>query len=125
MAKWTVIFYTSEDGRCPLEEFIASRKPREQAKLISWVAQLEKDGPNLPRPFADLLEDGIHELRIKLTGQQIRALYFFCYREIIVLTHTFEKATSRVPKRQLQKAKSIRSRFLKRFPNPDDLRGES
>ena len=105
MAKWTVLFYKDTDGRCTLDEFIVSRTPREQAKLLSWIAQLDQEGPNLARPFADLLEDGIHELRIKLTGQRIRALYFFCYKEFIVLTHTFEKTTNRVPKREIKKAR--------------------
>ena len=125
MAKWTVLFYRNADESCPLDEFIASRKPREQAKLISWIGQLEKDGPNLVRPFADLLEDGIHELRVKLTGQQIRALYFFCYGEFIVLTHTFAKTTSRVPKREIKRAKDVRSEFLRRYSDPENLRGES
>jgi len=125
MANWTVLFYRDTDGRCPVDEFIISRKPREQAKLLSWIIQLEQEGPNLARPFADLLEDGIHELRIKLTGQQIRALYFFCYREFIVLTHTFEKTTTRVPKREIQKAKNLRSKFLSQYSDSKNLRGGS
>jgi hypothetical protein len=38
-------------------------------------------GPTLPRPYADLLKDGIHELRIRLSGDHIRMLYFFCFRK--------------------------------------------
>ncbi len=32
---------------------------------------LEEKGPPLPRPYADLLTDGIHELRVKLSGIMI------------------------------------------------------
>jgi len=51
-------------------------------KIFSVFYYLEKQGPNLPRPYTDLLEDGIHELRIKLSGEQIRILYFFVMETI-------------------------------------------
>jgi len=68
----------------------------------------------LPRPYADLLEDGIHELRIKLTGTQVRILYFFCYRNTIVLTNVFDKHSDKVPKKQIKLAKENRNDFLTR-----------
>jgi phage-related protein len=80
---------------------------------------LETDGPNLPRPYADLLKDGIHELRIKLTGTQVRILYFFCYQNIIVLTHVFVKHTNTVPESEIALAKSYRTDFLSRYSEKD------
>jgi phage-related protein len=71
--------------------------------------------PNLTRPYADLLGDGIHELRIKLTGKQVRILYFFCYRQYIILTHSFVKNTDKVPTNAINKAKRLREDFLKRY----------
>jgi phage-related protein len=61
------------------------------------------------------LEDGIHELRIKLTGDQVRILYFFCYRDIIILTNSFEKHTDKVPKSEIKLAKINREDFLSRY----------
>ena len=85
-------------------EFIDSSKSKNQAKILSLISYLEDLGPNLPRPYADILEDGIHELRIKLSGDQIRILYFFCYKSFIVLTHVFNKNTDKVPKSEIKKA---------------------
>jgi hypothetical protein len=65
---WQVSFYPKGDGTLPVKEYIESLSPREYAKTMSFIALLIEKGPNLPRPYADLLEDGIHELRIKLTG---------------------------------------------------------
>jgi phage-related protein len=79
------------------------------------VSLLEEQGPNLPRPYADLLIDGIHELRLKLTGDQIRILYFFCYKEFIVLTHVFTKRTEVVPAPEIKKSQKCRDDFLSRF----------
>ncbi len=115
MKKWHVIYYESEQGNCPIEKFIISRKQSNKAKTLSLISFLEEKGPNLPRPYADLLEDGIHELRIKLSGDQIRILYFFCYKEFIILTHAFTKNTNKVPASEIKKAKKYRDDFLIRY----------
>lgn len=120
-SEWIVIYYETEDGKCPVMDFIDSRNKRNQAKVLGLVSFLEEMGPILPRPYADLLEDGIHELRVKLSGDQVRILYFFCYKNYIVLTHSFTKTTDKVPKSEIKKAKKIREDFLKRF-NEDQLK---
>lgn len=119
--KWKVLYYSTETDSCPVEEFINGRTASNQAKIFNWIEQLEIKGPNLPRPYADLLEDGIHELRIKLSGNQVRILYFFIYKEYIILTHAFTKNTDKVPKAELVKAKKFRDDFIKRF-NENDLK---
>jgi hypothetical protein len=113
--KWHVLYYESADGVCPVQEFIDTRKDRDQAKILSWVSLLEERGPNLPGPYADVLIDGIHELRLKLTGEQFRILYFFCYREFIVLNHIFAKRTDVVPASEIKRAQKYRDDFLSRF----------
>ncbi len=75
---WHVLYYGSVDGKCPVREFIDSISERNQAKTLALIAALEERGTNLPRPYADLLKDGIHELRVKLSGNQVRIFYFFC-----------------------------------------------
>lgn len=96
-------------------EFVDSRSKRNQAKLLSLISFLEDKGPTLPRPYADFLEDGIHELRVKLSGDQIRVLYFFCYKNVIVLSHAFRKSTDKIPKSEINKAREFREDFLQRF----------
>jgi phage-related protein len=114
-SRWNIIYYETEHNECPVEEFINSRSIGNRVKILNWFEQLEIYGPNLPRPYADLLEDGIHELRIKLSGEQIRIIYFFCYKEFIILTHAFKKNTDKVPKNEITKAKKYRNDFLSRF----------
>ena len=115
MNKWHVLYYEKVDGSCPVQEFIDARKDRDQAKIFSWLSLLEEHGPNLPRPYADILTDGIHELRVKLAGDQVRVLYFFCYKEFIVLSHAFIKHTDSVPQVEIRKAQKYRTDFLTRF----------
>ena len=116
---WRVSYYETPEGNCPVREFIDSRKGRDQAKIFTLISALQDRGPTLPRPYADLLEDGIHELRTRLSGDHFRVLYFFCFRRFIVLTHAFAKVTAEVPRAEIQKAKRFRSDFLSRFKESD------
>ena len=111
---WHVLYYESAEGECPVKEFIDSMSERNQAKTLAVIAALEGRGPNLPRPYADLLKDGIHELRVKLSGNQIRILYFFCYRDFVVLTNVLRKNTAKVPESEIRKATRCRDDFLAR-----------
>lgn len=112
---WNIIYYETETGECPVQKFIDSRKEENQAKIFSMLSLLEEKGPTLPRPYADLLTDGIHEIRVKLSGDQIRILYFFCYKNYIVLTHSFTKSTDKVPKPEIKKALKYKADFLNRY----------
>lgn len=113
--RWHILYYETEDGRCPVRDFIDACKERGQAKIFSWFSLLEKEGPNLPRPYADFLSEGIHELRIKLGRGQVRLFYFFCYRDIIIFTHSFVKRVKRIPQSEIDRATSYREDFLSRF----------
>ena len=119
--QWKIIYYGTANGECPIQEFIDSRKEREQAKILSWLSLLEEQGPQLPRPYADLLDDGIHELRIQLSGTQVRILYFFCYQNFIVLTHAFPKHTQRVPRPEIRRTQHSRADFFARYDD-DSIR---
>ena len=114
-SKWQLLYYARQDGTKPVEEYIDKLSSSEQAKTFAFIDHLKENGPNLTRPYADLLEDGIHELRIKLTGEQVRILYFFCYKDIIILTNAFEKHSDKVPKSEIKTAKKNRDDFLDRY----------
>ncbi|EMY60021.1 type II toxin-antitoxin system RelE/ParE family toxin [Leptospira terpstrae] len=114
--KWKILYFTeNEEFPSEIEIFINSKDERNQAKIFAWLNKLAELGPNLPRPYADLLIDGIHELRIKLSGSQIRILYFFCYKDYIILTNQFVKNTDKVPKAEIKKAIKRRDFFLKKY----------
>jgi phage-related protein len=119
--KFKVLYYETEEKESFVKDFIDGLDILEKAKVFSWITLLEEHGPLLPRPYADLLEDGVHELRIKVSGAQERILYFFCYKNFIILTHNFTKTTGKVPKSEIKRAKKLREDFLKRYSNKDLL----
>jgi phage-related protein len=113
--KWKIVYYEESNGKCPVLDFINSLKVANQAKVTSWLSLLEEKGPVLPRPYADVLRNGIHELRIKLSGNQVRILYFFYFKDFIVLTNSFVKTTSKVPEKQMRISETSREDFLARY----------
>jgi hypothetical protein len=120
-----VIYYETVDGKCPVRDFIESRNKENQAKILSVIDYLEQHGPNIPRPYADLLVDGIHELRTKLSGDECRTLYFFCFKRYIILTHSFIKRVDAVPTKEIKKAIMLRIDFLNRYTEKDLIKLEN
>lgn len=112
--KWHLLYCDEQLQRCPVTEFIEACMPRHQIKVLRFLTLLEEMGPTLPRPYADLLHDGVHELRIKIAGDQVRLLYFFCYRNFIILYHAFVKNTDRVPEKLIRRVIDYRETFLNR-----------
>jgi len=87
---YEVIFYLDKRGKCPTEEFLDQLELRLKAKVEKWMEKLGEEGPNLPRPFADVVRGKIRELRISFGSNHYRFLYFFFGKEVII-THGFLK----------------------------------
>ncbi len=109
---WHILYCDESEQPCPVTEFIDRCAPKHQVKILRFLSLLEEMGPTLPRPYADTLHDGIHELRVKLSGDQIRLLYFFCYQKFIILYHGFVKTTDRVPEGIVRKVIQYRDKLL-------------
>lgn len=60
-------------------------------KCVAVVARLAEVGFELRRPTADLLRDGIYELRAKKGHVNYRLLYFFHGRNVAIVAHDLTK----------------------------------
>lgn len=112
--KWHILFCDEIEQACPITDFINECSPKHQVKILRLLSLLEEQGPVLPRPYADILYDGIHELRFTLSSTRVRVLYFFCYQKFIVLYYVFFKNTQKVPEKFIQKVVDYRADFLAR-----------
>ncbi len=113
--KWQILFCDEMEDNCPVTQFIHACSPKHQVKMLRLLSLLEEQGPTLPRPYADILYDGIHELRFSLSRDNIRVLYFFCYQKFIVLHSAFLKNTQKVPEKHIEKVVDYRDHFLRRI----------
>ena len=103
---YEVIFHERLSGKCPMDEFLDDLSVKARAKLMKWIEKLEAMGPDLPRPYADTVRGKIRELRLIFASDQIRCLYFFDRRKII-LTHGFMKKTDKVPENEIERAENM------------------
>jgi phage-related protein len=99
---YQVVFYKSVNGYCPTEEFLESIPVKVRAKVAKWIIRLEECGPDLPRPYADVVRGKIRELRLVFASHQYRFLYYFSHKHII--THGFVKKTQMVQENEIQRA---------------------
>ena len=113
--EWKIIFYKKESGKCPIAEYLEKLSPLDKEFLLKWIQYLQEVGNEIRRPYGDYLRDKIYELRVELTNNNTRTLYFFCYEDYIVLTHTFNKKTNKVPDKEIEKALKYKTDFLNRF----------
>ena len=58
-------FYETEDGKCPVEDFIKSLDVKMYAKVLRTIDLLEANGAELREPYSKSIGNGILELRIK------------------------------------------------------------
>lgn len=112
--KYEVEFYRTRRGDSPVDEFLDGLEFRPRAKVEKWLALLEEQGPFLPRPFADVLEGPIRELRVGFGRMELRLLYFVHDRTVVVITHGFLKKTRRVDPAEIAKAFTARTDWLAR-----------
>lgn len=84
-------------------------------KVATWLKFLQEKGPNLLRPYADVLKEPIRELRTSFGRLEIRLLYFIHGRSIVVVTHGFLKKTKKVPKDEIQRAMRYRNDWILTF----------
>jgi len=69
MPKTEVGFYCDEDGAAPVLDWLSeltSKNERAHMKCHEIIKRLELLGHELRRPTADLLQDGVYELRARV-----------------------------------------------------------
>ncbi len=110
MPRTRVVLYREADGTVPLLDWLDTLPAKVREKALFRVQRLAELGHELRRPEADLLRDGIHELRIGMRGQNYRVLYFFHRSVAAVLAHGLVKE-ARVPPRDIDRALARKAKF--------------
>ena len=97
---WNVITFETQRGKKPIDEFIKSQQPQARAKIVHLINLLEIHGNILNMPHSKQLGNNLYELRIH-GKQEIRILYYFNKRNIILL-HAFKKQTQKTPSKEIK-----------------------
>jgi phage-related protein len=100
--KTLVVFYKDRQGYVPVLEWLDALPAKIQDKCVVKLERLRELGHELRRPEADLLRNGIYELRVGRQGMNYRILYFFHGRMAAVLAHGLTKERE-VPSRDIER----------------------
>jgi phage-related protein len=96
-------------------KWLGSIPPKASDKCIIRLERLAALGYEMRRPEADLLRDGIYELRVVFQGVHYRMLYFFHGNAAVVVSHGLKKERA-VPAVEIERAIQRRSVY---FANPE------
>ena len=87
MPETTIHFYREDDGTVPFTEWLeelSRRNAKARKKCLAYLKHLQSEGHELRRPTADLLRDGVYELRPSFQGVNYRILYGFVGQGLVV-----------------------------------------
>ena len=114
MPRTRLLFFQDADGAAPVWEWLKGLRagnPKAYAKCVVRIRRLAELGHELRRPEADLLRDGIHELRARLGTVNYRILYFFHGRNVAVLAHAITKENE-IPVVEINRAVARKRTFI-------------
>lgn len=114
--KFTVEFYETEAGRCPVREFLEDLKdsdPGDFAAVLAGLAKLQ-DRHYHREPLSKALGDGLFELR-HVGKLNTRVLWFFAKGRRIVAVHGLRNKGQAIPAREIHTAQERVRDWRKRF----------
>lgn len=118
MPQTEVLLYQELDGAIPVLEWLTELQKSNRAafnKCLYLIDLLEQFGSELRRPRADMLRDGIYELRTEVRNVNYRLLYGFVGKDVALLSHGLTKEKN-IPDREIELAVERLERFRN---NPD------
>ena len=83
--------------------------------MAAHLSLLEEQGPDLKRPYADIVRGKIRELRIHYRSNQYRILFFFYVRNQIVLLHAFSKKSQQLKEKDIELSERRMEDWIRRF----------
>ncbi len=113
---FTVEFYETDAGRCPVREFLDELKaggPGDHAAVLRGLAKL-RNRQYHREPLSKALGDGLFELR-HVGKLNTRVLWFFMKGRRIVAVHGIRNKGQAIPARDLETARDRMRDWQERF----------
>jgi len=114
MPRTQVVFFKEATGGAPVVEWLSEllhENKKAWANCRARIEMLAEFGHELRRPAADILRDGLYELRAKQGHVQYRILYFFHGRNVAILAHALTKE-DKVPDVDIERAIARKKVFV-------------
>ena len=100
-----VIYYKTESGESPVDNFLRSLSPKQFEKVV-WVLAIVREMPQVSRQYFKKLvgTDDIWEVRIDSGSDTFRILGFLEKGNFVILTNGFAKKTEKTPPNEIRLA---------------------
>jgi phage-related protein len=110
-----IIFYRTETGKCPVEEYLDSLSDK-QAEKVFFVLDIVEKFELVPSKFLKKLEsvDDIWEIRIQQGNDIFRLLGFLDGEQLVVLNHAFTKKSQKTPPKEIKTAEQRKKDYFSR-----------
>ena len=115
MAQWIVENYYDTRGRAPVDEYLKTLPPVDQARVLRTIDLLIDYGPLLKMPHVRHLVGKIWELRIDGRPKSYRILYAGVPGRKFNLLHVFQKKGQKTPSDELATARRRFDDYLERL----------
>ena len=114
MAPREIVFFQTDFGDKPVEEFLASLEPAPRAKVVRTL-ELLRSQPVVPVKFwKKLSAGGLWEVRVEYAGNIYRLLAAFAKGNRVILLHGFQKKTQKTPRQDMEIAQQRQKRYFQR-----------
>lgn len=108
-----ILFYRTETGRCPVEEYLDSLSDKQTEKVF-FVLDIVEKFEIVPSKFLKKLEaaEDIWEIRIQQGNNIFRLLGFFDGEQLVVLNHAFTKKSQKTPLKEIKTAEQRKNDYF-------------
>ncbi len=116
--EFTVEFYETEAGKCPVREFLLKLKASDPDDFAAVAAGLEKMRHRQyhREPLTKALNGGLFELR-HVGKLNTRVLWFFQQGRRIIAVHGIRSKGRSIPSRDLETARARMADWIERRPS--------
>lgn len=105
MANWTMVFYSTPSGHCPVQDYIDQLPAVEANAVYRMLTALATQGTSLTFPQVRQLKGtNLWELRVRTRGNAHRVFYVALSGNGMLLLHAFAKKSDKTPQREIETA---------------------
>jgi phage-related protein len=94
------------------EKFFDKQSKKVQNKIL-WTLKVIEELTRIPEQYLRYVKNtsGLYEIRVQVGNDIFRIFCFFDYDNLIVVGHGFQKKTQKTPRREIERAESIKREY--------------
>ncbi len=112
MSPRQIIFYETDFGDKPVEEFLASLDAAVRAKIVRSLELLRTQQIVPAKFWKKLSGHDLWEVRVEYAGNIYRVLATFAKNNRVILLHAFQKKSQKTPRQDMQIALQRQKRYF-------------